>query len=463
MATGVKSPSTRNPVLDRILHLSYFRATGVNSFFASRLRPAGIGLCLMLILASVIGIGQQRISVYQIFALSLGMAMIGLVWAFSRGARLSAKRELPRHATAGETMRYSVRVSNLSRSQLHRAWIAESPPDSRPEFREFRHQREPGENERNWFDRALAYYRWQWLLNRKRIFDGGASHDGLRLAPGEETRVSMQLKPLRRGVIRLDDLRVLLPDPFGFFQRRRRITAPAGILTVLPRRFPLPPIRLAGDAAFQIGGEDTTNAIGNSGEFVGLRDYRPGDPMRQIHWKSWARTGRPIVKELEDTYYPRYGLVLDTHSPAGGTDAFESAVSVAASFVASLDKSDCLLDLMFIGDQAHRVTAGRGLERADKLLEVLAGVTTVEDSNFENLAKLVLRHREDLTSCIVILNGWDSEREEFLGSLARGGVRCSPLIIADGPRPTRAPGYWLATDRLAKDLLSLPGQLSTMT
>ena len=81
---------------------------------------------------------------------------------------------------------------------------------------------------------------------------------------------------------------------------------------VLPRRYPLPPIELPGGAAFKITGETNTNAIGNSGEFVGLRDYRPGDPLRQIHWKSWARTGRPIVKELEDTFYPRYGLVLDT-------------------------------------------------------------------------------------------------------------------------------------------------------
>src|SRR5690606_22341242 len=111
---------------------------------------------------------------------------------------------------------------------------------------------------------------------------------------------------------RLDDLRVQLPDPFGVFQRNRKVPSPAATLTVLPRRYRIPPVELPGTARLQIGGDATSNAIGQTGEFVGLRDYRPGDPLRQIHWRSWARTGRPIVKEIEDTFYPRYGLVLDT-------------------------------------------------------------------------------------------------------------------------------------------------------
>ena len=109
-------------------------------------------------------------------------------------------------------------------------------------------------------------------------------------------------------MIRFDDLRVLLPDPFGIFQRCRKVKAPAATLIVLPRRFPLPPIELPGGAAFKVSGESNTNSIGTSGEFVGLRDYRPGDPLRQIHWKSWARTGRPIVKDFSAMPVPARGL-----------------------------------------------------------------------------------------------------------------------------------------------------------
>src|SRR5690606_25740781 len=144
---------------------------------------------------------------------------------------------------------------------------------------------------------TFAYYRWQWLLASRRAFEGGASPDVLALEPGETARVSAELTPLKRGVFRLNDLRVLLPDPFGLVQGCRKVASPSATLTVLPKRYALPVIEMPGNSKFQTGDETATNAIGNTGEFVGLRDYRPGDPLRQIHWKSWARVGHPVVKE----------------------------------------------------------------------------------------------------------------------------------------------------------------------
>lgn len=446
---------------DQWLHEMYFRGAGIHHFLARRCRPAGIALGLVLVLSACLGIGHEQSSTYQFFSLSLGMLLIGLPWAMSRRATVEAKRELPRFGTAGEPLRYTVRIWHHGQGRLSRAWIADSPPDPRPSFGDFSVLREPGEEERNGFDRRFAYFRWQWLMLGNRLFSGGFSKDGIDLKRGQQTRISIDITPLRRGVIRLDDLRVLLPDPFGLFQRCRKVKAPTATLTVLPRRFPLPPIELPGGAAFKISGESNTNSIGTSGEFVALRDYRPGDPLRQIHWKSWARTGRPIVKELEDTFYPRYGLVVDTLSSNRTDDEFEEVISVAASFAASIDTSESLLDLMFIKNEAHIVTAGRGLERAEKLLEVLAGVTPERTENFKALADLILRHRDDLTSCLVIFNGWDTARAEFLQSLTQNGVVCAPIIIGKGPAPAGIPGQWLESGQIARDLLRLPPRLAT--
>lgn len=447
--------------LDHWLHGMYFRGAGIHHFLARRCRPAGIALGLILVLSACLGIGHGQSSTYQLFSLCLGMVLIGLPWAMSRRASVEAKRELPRFGTAGEPLRYTVRVWHHGKGRLSRAWIADSPPDPRPSFADFTVLREPGEEERNGFDRRFAYFRWQWLLLGNRLFSGGFSKDDLDLKRGQQARISIDLTPLRRGVIRFDDLRVLLPDPFGLFQRCRKVKAPSATLTILPRRFPLPPIELPGGAAFKISGESNTNSIGTSGEFVALRDYRPGDPLRQIHWKSWARTGRPIVKELEDTFYPRYGLVVDTLSCDRTDHEFEEVISVAASFAASIDTSESLLDLMFIKNEAHMVTAGRGLERAEKLLEVLAGVTPERVENFNALAQLILRHRDDLTSCLVIFNGWDETRAEFLQSLTHQGVVCAPIIIGKGPAPAGVPGHWLESGQVARDLQRLPSRLAT--
>jgi uncharacterized protein (DUF58 family) len=411
------------------------------------------------VIAACLGIGHDRGPIYQIFSLCVALGLAGLPWAMLRRAHLSAVREAPRHATAGQPLRYSVMVRNVGTQVLTRAWLAESPPDPRPDLTEFSLLREPGEEERNGFDRTFAYFRWQWLLLRGRMFADSSSQDEIRLKPGEQGRYFVEFTPLRRGVIQLRDLRVLLPDPCGLFQKCVKVSAPPATVLVLPRRFPLPPIHLPGGAAFKISGETTTNRIGNSGEFVGLRDYRPGDPVRLIHWKSWARAGRPVVKELEDTFYPRYGLVLDTLSVDRTDVRFEEAVSVAASFVSAIDTNDSLLDLMFVKNQAHLVTAGRGVERAEKLMEVLAAVTPERGGDFKELGRLVLRHRDKLTSCLVILNGWDESRADLLRTLEHGGVCCVPIIIGSGSPPAGCSGHWLRSGRIPDDLKRLPEQL----
>lgn len=444
----------------RFTYAWYVRGAALGYFFARRLRPAGAGLIIVLVLTAGLGFGHRRPPVYQIFSLALGMGIISLPWAFVRRAKIQAKRELPLYATAGETIRYTVRVTNTGSWRLRRAWLAETPPDPRPGLLEFSQRREPGEEDRNVFDRKFAFYRWRWLVDGRRAFDGGDSTEMLDLEPGKVSRVAASITPTRRGVIPLNDLRVLLPDPFGLVQNCRKVPTPASTLTVLPKRHPLPSFEMPGGSRFQAGDENATNIIGSTGEFVGLRDYRAGDPLRQIHWRSWARTGRPIVKELEDTFYPRYGLVLDTFLTGANEAYFEDAVSVAASFVALIDRGDSLLDLMFIKDEAHMVTAGRGLARMEKLLEVLAGVEGDHEQQFASLSQLVLRHRDDLTSCVVVLAGWDEERADFLTMLAKGGMTCVPIIIGDGEKPDGVPGYWLRSGFIGEDLLKLPTKLS---
>jgi hypothetical protein len=82
-----------------------------------------------------------------------------------------------------------------------------------------------------------------------------------------------------------------------------------------------------------------------------------------------------------------------------------------------------------------------------------------EREDFESLTKLVLRHREDLTSCLVVLLGWDEKRAAFLKNLTRGGLACSPIIVGHGERPEHVPGHWLDAGNLARDLSRLPGRL----
>lgn len=420
----------------------------------------GYGLAAVILVSGVLGIGQQLNTVFLIFSFAIGLGLIGLPWALLRRAKgLEARREIPRYATVGEQVHGVLHVKNHGPRRINSAWLAETPPDMRPSVELFAKAREPDEASRNLFDRTFAYYRWQWLMDKRRLYEGGEATHPVNLAPGESAEVLVSFVPSRRGVVQLNDLRAFLPDPFGLFQSCVGLPAAPTTLTVLPQRYRIPPVELPGSGRFQIGGDASSNSIGNSGEFVGLREYRPGDPTKQIHWKSWARTGRPIVKELEDTFYPRYGLVLDTFPGAGEELHFEAAVSIAASFAATIDTRETLLDLMFIKDRAHTVTAGRGMARAEKLLEVLAGVEPENIPQFDTLANLVLRHRDELTSCLLVFCGWSVERANFVSRLAGQGVSCVVLATGTGPAPEGYQGYWIESGQLARDLGALPVRL----
>lgn len=446
----------------RTIFRIYHRNAHTSHFLKLRFLPAGV-LLTLLVPASWMLIPQHSIApLFHIRALLIGIPVVACLWALSRRAKLSCQRQLPRQATAQQPLPYKVRVRNLGKRPLSAASLLEMPPDNRPNLPLFDRSREPGEQERNIFDRTFCYYRWEWLQESLSLFKPSRSDTIQTIQPGESAMVTLILTPQRRGVIALRDLRVCLPDPFGAFQRCQRTANPQDQLIVLPHRYQLPPENLPGAAQFQLGGEASSGTIGQSGDFTCTREYRPGDPLRHIHWKSWARTGKAIVKEYEDLYFPRYGLVLDTFAPAEDADLFEEAVSVAASYAASIDTRESLLDLMFIRDEAFTFTAGRGEERIDAMLEVLAGVSCDPQPDFRSLQQLVLRYRDELSACICIFTGWSEAHRDTIRRLHRAGLSLRLIVICRDRAeaedqhlkfPSPVAVQWLRVDQIQADLM----------
>jgi len=225
------------------------------------------------------------------------------------------------------------------------------------------------------------------------------------------------------------------PDPFGLFRGFVKVPLAQSTL-ILPKRYPLPAIAMPGAMKYQEGGVAMASNIGRSEEFVSLREYRRGDPYRNIHWRSWAKTGRPIVKEFEDEFFVRHALVLDTFSDDPRSEAFEEAVSVAASFACTLITQESLLDLLFAGPQAYSFTAGRGLAHADQMLEILASVRVCVDEPFSKLENLVMQHASSVSGCICVLLAWNDERRRLVEKLAALGVPTMVLLVVEpGMKP----------------------------
>lgn len=248
------------------------------------------------------------------------------------------------------------------------------------------------------------------------------------MPPKGETEARVEIFPLRRGILRFTGVTVARSDPLGLFRSFVKISAPETVL-ILPKRYPLPPVALPGALRYQEGGVALAANVGRSEEFVALREYRHGDPMRHIHWRSWAKTGKPIVKEFADEFFVRHALVLDTFDDEPNSEVLEEAVSVAASFACTILTQESLLDLLFVENKSYCFTAGRGLAHADQMLEILASVKNCADKKFETLEHLVFNHISAVSGGICIFQRWDDARKKFVKKLRALGVPLLVLVV----------------------------------
>ena len=385
--------------------------------------------------AAGLGIDTTRTMSYQAFAFLFALLAFAFLAAPWWRPRVVVRRELPRYATAGEPFEYRVSVENRGRRALTGATLKEFLRDPRPSYAEWRAAREPGEERRNWFDRTQGYWRWRWLIERRT--PGRLTEESLpTIPPSSLESIKLCLQPRRRGRVELAGLTLARTDPLGLVRGVKRLRA-EGAVIALPRRYRLPALALPGQRRYQQGGVALATSVGDSEEFIGLREYRPGDPLQKIHWKSFARTGVPIVKEFQDEFFERHALVLDTASRSGEDAAFEEAVAVAASFVYAIDTRECLLDLLFIGGEVRTYTAGRGQMQVSHMLEVLAGVAPSPPQAFGTLARAVLGQRGALTSCIVVLLDWDEERQGFIEKMMKSGLEVRVLLVSEKEIPER--------------------------
>ncbi len=371
---------------------------------------------------------------YQAFtwlAAVLTLSIIAARW--SRG-QFQVKRVLPRMGSAGSPLNYTLQITNLTPRTFRDLTLWDHLPDPRPTLNEFRTTPEPGEEKRTIPDRYSGYYRWLWLIKHKTMADTPEIQIA-RLAGRETIEIPVSLVPKRRGWLRFQGATAGCPDLFGLVRTLNRAAASDSIL-ILPKRYPLSPLALPGARKYQIGGIAMAASVGESDEFVALRDFRPGDPLRRIHWRSWAKSGKPIVKEYQDEYFVRHALILDTFCEFAWSEQFEEAVSVAASFACALQTQDSLLDLLFAGPKAYCFTIGRGLAHTEQMLEILASVQPCQDQPFDRLHELAINHSPLVSGAVIILLRWDEPRQQLVKQLHALRIPLRVLVLVNPNAPT---------------------------
>lgn len=154
-----------------------------------------------------------------------------------------------------------------------------------------------------------------------------------RVEPQGTRDVSYGVRSDVRGKYRIGPLSVRVADPFGMCELTRSFTT-VDTLVVTPVVWPLPPVRVT--AGWNGSGESRARSIAATGDDdIATRQYRQGDDLRRIHWRTTARTGELMVRREEQPWQASAVLMLDNrlgaHRGDGPGSSFEYACSAAAS------------------------------------------------------------------------------------------------------------------------------------
>ena len=151
-----------------------------------------------------------------------------------------------------------------------------------------------------------------------------------KLPGSQQVDMTSSVTADRRGQHQLGPVVVSSSAPFELFRRKIRLGRGVSVL-VYPQVLPIKRLALVDGLA----GEAFQRRKSRVGmEIAGSRPYFPGDPRRHIHWRNTARTGRPMVKEFEDTQDQTLCLLFDATQVWG--EGKESTLEYSIKIVASI-------------------------------------------------------------------------------------------------------------------------------
>ncbi len=252
------------------------------------------------------------------------------------------------------------------------------------------------------------------------------------LFKGQSISLSYQTTCHRRGLFAFSSLKLRSKGPFSLFSTRHALDAPDELL-IYPKYHPLKRLRLLENKGFA---DRRALRVGVSSEVIGTREYRSGDSLRQIHWRSTARLGKLVVKEFLDQDQLTMTVVLDLSTGGsigqGKFSTFETAVRLAASlgYYAA-----CQNIPFYLAGHSRRWQPPAMALSWPGTLSYLA---KVKNDGQEPLDK-VLRNLPSLPFVVVLAGNPNQSISRELALLQRKGAQTLAIFIApDGALPVSA-------------------------
>jgi uncharacterized protein (DUF58 family) len=281
-----------------------------------------------------------------------------------------------------------------------------------------------------------------------------------RIEPGGTRSLAYPLQSDTRGKFAIGPLHVHVADTFGLVRIGSEAAAP-GTLVVTPAITTLPRTSLAGTWLGEGGTRASTAAAAGEDDVV-PREYRDGDELRRVHWRSTARRGELMVRREEQRWRNRAVLFLDTratgHVGRGPSSSFEYAVGAAASIGVHLAREG--IDGQFVTDAGLATDPG---SFEDVLLDTLAVVTPSRYADLSGGLAQIPRSNSGLLVAILGNMSPDQARQ-VAAARSTGGPAMAMLLSVSSWLGDRQPeGLAMRADTSASILAAAGWRVVTVT
>lgn len=258
----------------------------------------------------------------------------------------------------------------------------------------------------------------------------------LRVLPGETVvRTYEGSCTLPRGVHTLGSTALSVSDPFGWFQLRRRLSARRE-LKVYPvvQRFGVD--EKLGECLSHLVSDLTHRGAGESTEFWTVREYRPGDPLRRVHWPLTAHRGEPVVREFARNAVGDLSIFLDTDRTSlvgvGRGSSFEHSIKIASALAASAIRRGHRVQVVASERTEDRVPLATGAEQFERILDLLVRIRPTGDVHLARILSHGATEVRSGSSVITMLSPAvhdDPDVERQLLRWRRKGVRVMAVVF----------------------------------
>lgn len=243
---------------------------------------------------------------------------------------------------------------------------------------------------------------------------------------GSVAKVQVEVTPKRRGLHALDRYQIATSFPFGFV-KRAVIRHQDDSILVFPAlaRVDQRVLKLLRSA--ETAGVTVRPRRGGEDEFYGVKEYRPGENPRLIHWRRSAKLGPGaalVTREMTRVSPPRVMILVDTllvDRTVASHAEVERTIAIAASLASEALEQGLMVGVATVGENGELVTvqASRGKRHRRDVLSALARTSLNTRVDARGLLERGMRGMRAGTTPVLVTS---REREQSLAEQARGNM-----------------------------------------